>query len=269
MSALEKENGARRAHHGRAAQRLDAEPKSRRCSSCRSTISCTRRNGCIGRTSIRTPCRSRRCCRSRRAPAPRIAPIARRAFVSRRPSITHDLMPLEAVRAAAQRAKDAGATRFCMGASYRGPKDSQLEPIVEMVKAVKAVGLETCATLGLAAAGPGRAPRRSRPRLLQPQLGFVGRVLREDHQHAHLCGSARDARARARGRRQGLLRRHRRHGRDARRPRRLAAHARDAGAAARKRADQRARADPRHAARRPPRRSTRSSSCAASPSRGS
>ena len=51
---------------------------------------------------------------------------------------THDLMPLEAVRAAAQRAKDAGATRFCMGASYRGPKDSQLEPIVEMVKAVKA-----------------------------------------------------------------------------------------------------------------------------------
>jgi biotin synthase len=66
---------------------------------------------------------------------------------------THDLMPLEAVRAAAQRAKDAGATRFCMGASYRGPKDSQLEPIVEMVKAVKAVGLETCATLGLLRAG--------------------------------------------------------------------------------------------------------------------
>ena len=65
----------------------------------------------------------------------------------------HDLMPLEAVRAAAQRAKDAGATRFCMGASYRGPKDSQLEPIVEMVKAVKEIGLETCATLGLLRAG--------------------------------------------------------------------------------------------------------------------
>jgi biotin synthase len=61
----------------------------------------------------------------------------------------HDLMPLEDVRAAARRAKDAGATRFCMGASYRGPKDSQLEPILEMVKAVKALGLETCATLGL------------------------------------------------------------------------------------------------------------------------
>jgi biotin synthase len=70
---------------------------------------------------------------------------------------THDLMPLEHVRAAAQRAKDAGATRFCMGASYRGPKDSQLEPILEMVKAVKAIGLETCATLGLLR--PGQAER--------------------------------------------------------------------------------------------------------------
>ena len=70
---------------------------------------------------------------------------------------THDLMPLEAVRAAAQRAKDAGATRFCMGASYRGPKDSQLEPILEMVKVVKDVGLETCATLGLLR--PGQAER--------------------------------------------------------------------------------------------------------------
>jgi len=44
-----------------------------------------------------------------------------------------------------------------MGAAYRGPKDSQLEPIVEMVKAVKAVGLETCATLGLLR--PGQAER--------------------------------------------------------------------------------------------------------------
>jgi biotin synthase len=69
----------------------------------------------------------------------------------------HDLMPLEEVRAAAQRAKDAGATRFCMGASYRGPKDSQLEAIIEMIKAVKDVGLESCATLGLLK--PGQAER--------------------------------------------------------------------------------------------------------------
>ena len=69
----------------------------------------------------------------------------------------HDLMPLEEVREAARRAKAAGATRFCMGASYRGPKDSQLEPILEMVKEVKALGLETCATLGLLR--PGQAER--------------------------------------------------------------------------------------------------------------
>jgi biotin synthase len=69
----------------------------------------------------------------------------------------HDLMPLEEVRAAARRAKEAGATRFCMGASYRGPKDSQLEPILDMIREVKALGLETCATLGLLR--PGQAER--------------------------------------------------------------------------------------------------------------
>lgn len=70
---------------------------------------------------------------------------------------THPLMPLEEVKAAALRAKESGATRFCMGASYRGPKDSQLEPILEMIEAVKDLGLETCATLGLLR--PGQAER--------------------------------------------------------------------------------------------------------------
>jgi len=69
----------------------------------------------------------------------------------------HELMPLEEVREAARRAKAAGATRFCMGASYRGPKDSQLEPILAMIEEVKALGLETCATLGLLR--PGQAER--------------------------------------------------------------------------------------------------------------
>jgi biotin synthase len=69
----------------------------------------------------------------------------------------HELMPLDEVRAAARRAKEAGATRFCMGASYRGPKDSQLEPILSMIEEVKALGLETCATLGLLR--PGQAER--------------------------------------------------------------------------------------------------------------
>ncbi|HJU21351.1 MAG TPA: biotin synthase BioB [Casimicrobiaceae bacterium] len=50
---------------------------------------------------------------------------------------------------AAKKAKAAGATRFCMGAAWRGPKDRDLAPVLEMVSAVKALGLETCATLGM------------------------------------------------------------------------------------------------------------------------
>jgi len=51
--------------------------------------------------------------------------------------------------AAARLAKANGATRFCMGAAWRGPKQRDLERVVEMVRAVRALGLETCATLGL------------------------------------------------------------------------------------------------------------------------
>src|SRR5450755_4176281 len=59
------------------------------------------------------------------------------------------LMQVSAVRAAAMRARDAGATRFCMGAAYRSPKDKDLKLIIDMVRAVRALGLETCATLGM------------------------------------------------------------------------------------------------------------------------
>ena len=59
------------------------------------------------------------------------------------------LMSKEAVIAAAQTAKARGATRFCMGAAWRGPKEKDLIQVAEMVRAVKALGMETCATLGL------------------------------------------------------------------------------------------------------------------------
>lgn len=59
------------------------------------------------------------------------------------------MMPLEEVVAAAKAAKDAGASRFCMGAAWRGPKDKDLDSVVEMVKAVKSLGLQTCVTLGM------------------------------------------------------------------------------------------------------------------------
>jgi biotin synthase len=60
-----------------------------------------------------------------------------------------NLMALEDVVIAAQAAKDSGATRFCMGAAWRGPKQRDLEPVLKMVAAVKAMGLESCATLGM------------------------------------------------------------------------------------------------------------------------
>jgi biotin synthase len=62
---------------------------------------------------------------------------------------TESLLELEKVRVAAQRAKTAGATRFCMGAAWRSPKDRDLEKVIDMVIAVKEEGLETCVTLGM------------------------------------------------------------------------------------------------------------------------
>ncbi|MBI5612087.1 MAG: biotin synthase BioB [Gammaproteobacteria bacterium] len=59
------------------------------------------------------------------------------------------LMQLDAVLDAARAAQARGATRFCMGAAWRGPKDKDLAPVLDMVRAVKALGLETCATLGM------------------------------------------------------------------------------------------------------------------------
>ncbi|PSB91723.1 biotin synthase BioB [Candidatus Pandoraea novymonadis] len=59
------------------------------------------------------------------------------------------LMPLNDVLKAAQNAKNNGATRFCMGAAWRSPKSHQINAISEMVRGVKAIGLETCVTLGM------------------------------------------------------------------------------------------------------------------------
>jgi biotin synthase len=58
-------------------------------------------------------------------------------------------MELDAVLAEARAAKAAGASRFCMGAAWRSPKDRDVENVCAMVEGVKALGLETCATLGM------------------------------------------------------------------------------------------------------------------------
>ena len=69
------------------------------------------------------------------------------------------LMEPAEVLEAAQRAKDSGATRFCMGAAWRSPKDRDIEKVAELVSTVKALGLETCATLGMLEDGHAQALR--------------------------------------------------------------------------------------------------------------
>ncbi len=59
------------------------------------------------------------------------------------------LMEVEKVLEAAKKAKEQGSTRFCMGAAWRNPKERDMPYVVEMVKGVKSLGLETCMTLGM------------------------------------------------------------------------------------------------------------------------
>ncbi len=67
------------------------------------------------------------------------------------------LMAVDAVLAAARAARDRGAGRFCMGAAWRSPRDRDLPALIEMVRGVKALGLETCMTLGMLDADQARA----------------------------------------------------------------------------------------------------------------
>ncbi|MBL8479510.1 MAG: biotin synthase BioB [Sterolibacteriaceae bacterium] len=67
------------------------------------------------------------------------------------------LLDVDAVVSAAKAAKDKGATRFCMGAAWRGPKDKDLDQVAGMIAAVKALGMETCVTLGMLK--PGQADK--------------------------------------------------------------------------------------------------------------
>jgi biotin synthase len=71
------------------------------------------------------------------------------------------LLAIQEVVDSARAAKDAGATRFCMGAAWRGPRDRDLAPVVDMVRAVKALGLETCCTLGMLKDGQAEVLKRA------------------------------------------------------------------------------------------------------------
>ena len=72
-----------------------------------------------------------------------------------------EMLTLEEVLAAAAEAKARGASRFCMGAAWRGPKQRDIEKMTEMVGGVKALGLETCATLGMLKPGQAEQLRQA------------------------------------------------------------------------------------------------------------
>jgi hypothetical protein len=160
------------------------------------------------------------------------------------------LMSLDAVLAEARAAKASGASRFCMGAAWRSPKDRDLDNVCAMVEGVKALGLETCATLGMLT--PDQAQRLKHSGLdyynhnLDTSPQFYGTIITTrsyedrldtlDHVRAagiHVCCGGIVGMGEGAG---GS----RRHDRDARQP---------AGASG-KRSDQHAGAGGRHAARR-------------------
>jgi biotin synthase len=72
-----------------------------------------------------------------------------------------EMLTLQEVLAAATEAKARGASRFCMGAAWRGPKQRDIEKMTEMVGGVKALGLETCATLGMLKPGQAEQLRQA------------------------------------------------------------------------------------------------------------
>jgi biotin synthase len=100
------------------------------------------------------------------------------------------LLELDEVKMAACAAKEKGATRFCMGAAWRGPKEGDLDRVIEMVRAVKDLGMESCLTLGLL--GEGQAEKLAAAGLdyynhnLDTGAEFYGQVVTTHSQEARV-----------------------------------------------------------------------------------
>ncbi len=92
-----------------------------------------------------------------------------------------DMLPLDEIISAATAAKQQGATRFCMGAAWRGPKQRDIDKMTKIIGEVKALGLETCATLGMLK--PGQAKQLSQAGLdyynhnLDTEPEFYGEII--------------------------------------------------------------------------------------------
>ena len=109
------------------------------------------------------------------------------------------LMETDAVLAKARQAKAAGATRFCMGAAWRSPKDRDIPKVAEMIREVKSLGLETCATLGMLSGTQAKALREAGLDYYNHNLDtapeFYGEVIhtREYQDRLDTLGHGRDA----------------------------------------------------------------------------
>ncbi|MCL2022613.1 MAG: biotin synthase BioB [Betaproteobacteria bacterium] len=97
------------------------------------------------------------------------------------------LLPLEEVLAAARSAREKGASRFCMGAAWKSPKEGDLEKVLAMVQGVKALGLETCVTLGMLKEGQAQKLKEAGLDYYNHNLDtdqeFYGKVV-QSHTHA-------------------------------------------------------------------------------------
>ena len=138
------------------------------------------------------------------------------------------MLRVDEVLAEARRARDAGSTRFCMGAAWRDARSGPaFESVLEMVRGIRALGLEACATLGMLDDAQAAPARRGRAHLLQPQPRHLGRLLLRDHLDPHVHRAPRDPRPSSESGHQFVLRGDHRDGRVDRRPLRDAPDARE------------------------------------------
>ena len=104
------------------------------------------------------------------------------------------LMGLDDVLAEAREAARQGATRFCMGAAWREPKDRDLDAVCAMIEGVKRLGLESCATLGMLTAAQARRLGGAGLDFYNHNLDSSPEYYERDHHHAHLSRPPRYAR---------------------------------------------------------------------------
>jgi hypothetical protein len=126
-----------------------------------------------------------------------------------------ELLSIEKIVAAAKRARAQGATRFCMGAAWRGVRDGteKFERVLEIVRELSPFDVEVLRYARGNRAGRGAQTQSCGRDRLQSQYRHVPGVLSEDRQHAHISGSFENDRRRASERHVGLLRRNYRDGR--------------------------------------------------------